>query len=241
MGRAHEVRKQSMAKTAAMKSAIYGRASKEIYMAAKNGSKDPEANLALRSAIDKAKSKQVPTDVIQRAIKKAEGNDGESFTSNRYEGYGPGNSMIIVDSLTNNVNRAIAEIRDAFNKNGGKIANSGAVSHSFQATSLFAFSGLSVEETLELLMETDAEVNDVVEEDESTVVYASFQSFNTVKTALDNAGVKEYQMAETTMLADEEMTIAVEEDRIKFEKLIDKLNELEDVQNVYHNINEETM
>ncbi|QHX36481.1 YebC/PmpR family DNA-binding transcriptional regulator [Spiroplasma sp. BIUS-1] len=236
MGRAHEVRKASMEKTAAMKSAIYGRASKEIYMAAKAGSKDPEANLALRSAIDKAKSKQVPADVIQRAIKKAEGGDADNYTSNRYEGYGPGNSMIIVDSLTNNVNRAIAEIRDAFNKNGGKIANSGAVSHSFQASSVFVFEGKSVEEVLELLMETDCEVNDVVEENGLTVVYAPFQAFNAVKTALDNAGIKEYKMAETTMLADEMMTITDAEEKAKFDKLMDKLNELEDVQDVYHNV-----
>ncbi|AUB31367.1 YebC/PmpR family DNA-binding transcriptional regulator [Spiroplasma floricola] len=236
MGRAHEVRKASMEKTAAMKSAIYGRASKEIYMAAKAGSKDPEANLALRSAIDKAKSKQVPADVIQRAIKKAEGGDADNYTSNRYEGYGPGNSMIIVDSLTNNVNRAIAEIRDAFNKNGGKIANSGAVSHSFQATSIFAFENKSVEEILELLMETDCEVNDVLEEEGLTVVYAPFQAFNAIKTALDNVGIKDYKMAETTMLADEMITIVNSEEKAKFDKLMDKLNELEDVQDIYHNV-----
>ncbi len=236
MGRAHEVRKASMEKTAAMKSAIYGRASKEIYMAAKAGSKDPDSNLALRSAIDKAKSKQVPADVIQRAIKKAEGGDADNYTSNRYEGYGPGNSMIIVDSLTNNVNRAIAEIRDAFNKNGGKIANSGAVSHSFQAVSIFAFDQKNVEQTLELLMETDCEVNDVVEEENMTVIYAPFNSFNQVKKTLDSAGVNNYNIAETTMLADEMITITDNEIKINFEKLIEKLNQLEDVQDIYHNV-----
>lgn len=236
MGRAHEVRKASMEKTAGMKSAIYGRAAKEIYMAAKNGSVDPNANLALRSAIDKAKSNQVPADVIQRAIKRAAGGDAETYVSNRYEGYGPGNAMVIVDSLTSNVNRAIAEIRDAFNKNGGKIAQAGAVSHSFQSVSVFAFEGKTVEEILELLMETEAEVNDVVEEDGLTVVYAAFQSFNAVKKALDEAGITEYKQAETTMLADEDIEISDEEAKTKFEKLIDKLNELEDVQNVYHNV-----
>ncbi|QGS51707.1 YebC/PmpR family DNA-binding transcriptional regulator [Spiroplasma tabanidicola] len=236
MGRAHEVRKQSMEKTAAMKSAIYGRAAKEIYMAAKSGSADPDSNLALRSAIDKAKSKQVPADVIQRAIKRASGGDAENYTSNRYEGYGPGNSMIIVDSLTTNVNRAIAEIRDAFNKNGGKIANSGSVSHSFQATSLFAFEGKSVEEVLELLMESDCEVNDVVEEEGLTIVYAPFNSFNSVKQVLDNIGIGDYKIAETIMLADENIKIEDEEAVANFEKLINKLNELEDVQNVYHNV-----
>jgi YebC/PmpR family DNA-binding regulatory protein len=237
MGRAHEVRKQSMEKTAAMKSAIYGRAAKEIYMAAKNGS-DPSANLALRSAIDKAKSNQVPADVIQRAIKRAEGGDAESYAENHYEGYGAGGSMVIVDSLTSNVNRAIAEIRDAFNKNGGKIAQTGAVSHSFNSISLFIFAATNkdVEATLELLMETDAEVNDVFEEDENTVIYGAFQSFNVIKKALDDAGITEYVKAETTMIPSEYVDLN-EEDKAKFEKMINKLNELEDVQNVYHNVN----
>ncbi|ARU92048.1 hypothetical protein SCLARK_001538 [Spiroplasma clarkii] len=205
-------------------------------MAAKNGSSDPEANLALRSAIDKAKSKQVPTEVIQRAIKKAEGGDAESYSANRYEGYGPGNSMLIVDSLTNNVNRAIAEIRDAFNKNGGKIGQTGAVSHSFQAVSIFAFTGKTVEEILELLMEADVEVSDVVDDEDGVEVIAPFQSFNGVKTALDQAGIKEYKIAQTTMLADSLITIQDLEAKKQFEKLIDRLNELEDVQDVYHNV-----
>ncbi|KAJ3618755.1 hypothetical protein Zmor_008767 [Zophobas morio] len=226
-----------MEKTAAMKSAIFGRASKEIYMAAKNGT-DPTANLALRAAIDKAKSNQVPADTIARAIKRAEGGDAESYTSNRYEGYGAGNSMVIVDSLTSNVNRAIAEIRDTFNKNGGKLAQAGAVSHSFSSISLFVFesSKKDVEATLELLMEADADVQDVVEEDGNTVVYGSFQAFNTIKKALDDAGITDYIQAETTVVPAEYMDLG-DEDKTKFEKMIDKLNELEDVQNVYHNVN----
>ncbi|AXK51437.1 YebC/PmpR family DNA-binding transcriptional regulator [Spiroplasma alleghenense] len=235
MGRAHEVRKADMAKTAAMKSAIYGRAAKEIYMAAKQGGTDPNANLALRSAIDKAKSKQVPTDTIERAIKKAAGADNESFISNRYEGYGPGNVAIIVDSLTSNVNRAIAEIKDVFKKNDGKIGVSGSVSHMFQATSVFAFEGFDVEAVLEYLMEADAAVNDVVKQNNLTFVYAPFAAFNQVRQTLDKMGVSEYKVAETTMLPNDEVSIDDEEKKKSFEKLIDRLNELEDVQDVYHN------
>lgn len=236
MGRAHEVRKQSMAKTAAMKSAIYGRAAKEIYMAAKSGSSDLEANLSLRSAVDKAKSNQVPLDIIQRAIKKAEGGDGENLISNRYEGYGPGNSMIIVDSLTNNVNRAIAEIRDTFNKNNGKLAQSGAVSHSFQAKSLFAFKGKTVEEILELLINANLEVNDVIDDEDMVEIIAPFELFNNIKTILDKIGIINYNVAETTMIANDNIKISDNIIKEQFEKLIDKLNELEDVQNIYHNI-----
>ncbi|WP_338983042.1 YebC/PmpR family DNA-binding transcriptional regulator [Spiroplasma endosymbiont of Othius punctulatus] len=234
MGRAFEVRKQSMMKTGAMKSALYGRASKEIYMAAKNGSADPLANLALRSAIDKAKSKQVPAEVISRAIKKASGSDHEQFIANRYEGYGPNGSMIIVDSLTTNVNRAIAEIREAFKKNSGNIATSGAVSYAFQEMSVFGFDSMDVETTLEYLMEEDVDVLDVVDEEGITMVYGSFVNFNAIKNILDKK-VKEYKVAETSMIPNE--TITLEGDsKINFEKLTDWLDELEDVQGVFHNV-----
>ncbi|WP_339022476.1 YebC/PmpR family DNA-binding transcriptional regulator [Spiroplasma endosymbiont of Crioceris asparagi] len=237
MGRAFEVRKQSMAKTGAVKSAINGRAAKEIYLAAKQGgSVDPNANLALRAAIDKAKTKQVPNDTIQRALKRAQGNDHENYVSNRYEGYGPSGSMIIVDSLTSNVNRAISEIRDVFNKNGGKLATAGAVSYAFHDCSVFGFDEMNVEQTFEYLFEAEVEINDVVEEDEMTIVYAPFTAFNDVKKALDKK-IKNYKIAETTMLANEEV-ILDGENKIKFEKLCDKLNELEDVQNLYHNVKE---
>ncbi|QHX36022.1 transcriptional regulator [Spiroplasma sp. TIUS-1] len=233
MGRAFEVRKQSMMKTGAMKSAIYGRAAKEIYMAAKSGP-DPVANLALRSAIDKAKSKQVPADVISRAIKKASGSEHEQYIANRYEGYGPNGSMIIVDSLTTNVNRAIAEIREAFKKNHGNIGTSGAVSYAFQELAVFGFESMDVEATLEYLMEVDVDVQDVIEEEGITMVYGDFKSFNAIKTALDKK-VKEYKVAEISMIPNETITLEGEA-KINFDKLTDWLNELEDVQDVFHNV-----
>ncbi|WP_338970505.1 YebC/PmpR family DNA-binding transcriptional regulator [Spiroplasma endosymbiont of Labia minor] len=235
MGRAHEVRKASMAKSAAAKSALNGRAAKEIYMAAKNGVADPNANLALRSAIDKAKSKQIPSDVIKRAIDRAAGGDAEAYVSNRYEGYGPGSTAIIVDSLTSNVNRAIAEIRDAFNKNGGKLGQNGSVSHMFNATSIFEFEGKTLEETLEYLMEKEVEVNDVIEDNGNIIVYAPFSSFSEVKQALDEFGIKNYKTAETIMTSENKIIVNDTEELSKFEKLLNKLNELEDVQAVYHN------
>nr|VZR97961.1 putative transcriptional regulatory protein YeeN [Mycoplasma feriruminatoris] len=137
MGRAHEVRAASMAKTAAKKSAANGRAAKEIYMAAKQGGVDPNSNLSLRSAIDKAKANQIPRDVIERAIKRAAGGDAENYVSNRYEGIGPGNVAILVDTLTSNVNRAAAMIRETFNKNKGN--PDGKVSFLFEDVAIFAF------------------------------------------------------------------------------------------------------
>ncbi|WP_027063136.1 YebC/PmpR family DNA-binding transcriptional regulator [Mesoplasma seiffertii] len=234
MGRAHEVRAASMAKTAAKKSAVNGRAAKEIYMAAKAGGTDPNSNLALRAVIDKAKSNQVPSDVIQRALKRAEGGDAESYTSNRYEGMGPGNVAIIVDALTSNVNRAAANIREVFNKNHGN--PEGKVAFLFQDAAVFAFEGFNLEETLENLMMNDIDVNDVVEQDNAIVVYAPFKAFNAVKKALDEMGVKDYLVAETKMIpVDEYVEIDNEETQKQLQILLDRLDELEDVQNVYHN------
>ena len=234
MGRAHEVRAASMAKTAAKKSAANGRAAKEIYMLAKQGGTDPTANLALRAAIDKAKSNQIPTDVINRAIKRAEGGDAENYVENRYEGYGPGGVAIIVDSLTSNVNRAIAEIRDAFNKKHGKLGSAGSVAFLFQNVALFSFEG-NQEAILMDLLERDVDVLDVSLDDDVVIVKAPFTSFAVVKQALDEIGVKEYLAAETRMVPEEVVVINDQETKDQLNQLLDKLDELEDVQAVYHN------
>ena len=116
MGRAHEVRAASMAKTAAIKSKLYSRFGKELYIAAKSGVPDPDMNLSLKRKIAEAKSNQVPADVIKRAIDKAKGGTDENYTEARYEGFGPGNSTVIVDCLTDNTNRSMTEVKTAFNK-----------------------------------------------------------------------------------------------------------------------------
>src|SRR5690606_331116 len=127
MGRAFEVRKVAMAKTAAAKTKVYSKYGREIYMAAKAGVPDPEINLNLRRVIEKAKKDQVPSDIIKRAIEKAKGGVDENYTEVRYEGFGPGNTLIIVDCLTDNTNRTLTEVRTLFNKSGGKLGVSGSV------------------------------------------------------------------------------------------------------------------
>ncbi|KAF0850701.1 MAG: YebC/PmpR family DNA-binding transcriptional regulator [Spiroplasma poulsonii] len=235
MGRAFEVRKQSMAATAAKKAVLYNRVAREIYLAARESGADPNANLALRNAIDKAKSKQVPRDVIDRAIKKASGNDNENYQAIRYEGYGPGGSAIIIDTLTNNVNRAIAEVRNCFTKTGGKLGVNGAVTHLFDNLAVFAFEGKTVEEIFELLLLANCDVNDVVAEDGQVVVYAPATAFNSVKKTLDENGIEAFQMAEITMLPYERITLQGE-DAERFEKMLNMLDEVDDVQEVYHNV-----
>ena len=162
MGRAHEVRAASMAKTAAAKSKVYAKHGKLIYIAAKAGVPDPEMNLALKAAIEKAKKENVPADNIKRAIEKAKGGSNESYDSVRYEGYGPNNSMFIIECLTDNVNRTYTNVRTIVTKTGCKLSAPGSVTYMFDYLSVFSFEGMTDEEVLEILLMEDCEVNDVV-------------------------------------------------------------------------------
>ncbi|ATZ17450.1 transcriptional regulator [Williamsoniiplasma luminosum] len=234
MGRAHEVRAASMAKTAAKKASANGRAAKEIYMAAKAGGSDPTANLALRSLIDKAKQNQIPSDVIQRAIKRAQGGDAENYVTNRYEALGPGGSALIIEALTSNVNRAAANIREVLNKNHGN--PEGKVLFGFKDSSVFAFEGYEIDAVLEILMVNDVEVDDVEVDEGVVFVYAPFKEFAHAKKVLDELGVKEYLVAETKMISINTNIKLSEIDNDQLKILLDKLEELEDVQNIYHNV-----
>src|SRR5215210_3373825 len=127
MGRIFEKRKHSIFKTAASNSKLYSKYSKQLYMAAKNGVPDPDANPVLRSFVEKAKRENVPSHVIDKAIQKAAGTGGEDFQSARYEGFGPGGALVIVDCLTDNNTRTISEVRNSFSKTGSKLGATGSV------------------------------------------------------------------------------------------------------------------
>ena len=161
MGRAHEVRAASMAKTAAIKSKQNAKYAKAIYVAAKAGVPDPELNQALKKEIEKAKKEHIPADVIKRAIEKAKGGQGEAYNEVRYEGFGPNNCMVIVDCITDNVNRTYTSVKTAFGKTGFKLGVSGCVAYMFDNLAIFTFKGHTDEEVLEALMMADVEVNDV--------------------------------------------------------------------------------
>ena len=170
MGRAHEVRAKSMAASAAARSALFLRASKEIYMAAKAGEPDPQNNLALRSAIEKWRGQNVTKDVIERAIQKAKGGSAESYTPGRYEGFGSGESQLIVDTLSDNTTRAFVEVRNAFNKKGRNLGNPGSVSFNFTELGVLEFDGTNRDEIEETLIMSDVDVNSVeLDEDFITV------------------------------------------------------------------------
>jgi len=185
--------------------------------------------------IERAKTYDVPKHIIERAIEKAKGGADENFEELRYEGFGPGGSMIIVDALTNNVNRTASEVRAAFGKNGGNMGVSGSVSYMFDHTAVFVFSGKTVDETFEILLEADVDVRDIEEEDGQVVVYAEPDHFHAVQEALNAAGITDFAVAELTMVPKSEVTLSGE-DLAQFEKLIDALEDLEDVQQVYHNV-----
>lgn len=235
MGRKWNNIKEKKASKDANTSRIYAKFGVEIYVAAKKGEPDPESNRALKVVLERAKTYNVPKAIIDRALDKAKGSGEETYTELRYEGFGPNGSMVIVDTLTNNVNRTASSVRAAFNKNGGNMGVSGSVAYMFDATAVFGVTGKTLDEVFELLMEADVEVRDIMEEDDSVIVYAEPDQFHEVQEALRSAGITEFTVAELTMLAQNYVELP-EEAMPQFEKLIDALEDLEDVQQVYHNV-----
>ena len=235
MGRAYQNRKDSMAKTAAAKTKVYSKYGREIYVSAKSGGPDPEANLALRGLIDRAKKDQVPAHVIEKAIEKAKGGTGEDFSPARYEGFGPGNCMAIVDCLTDNPNRTFGDVRLAFTKTNCKIGTQGSVSHMFDHSAILGFPGEDEEAALEALVEADVDVTDIEYENGMITVFAPHTEYAKAKQALQDAFESiEFEVDDIQFLP--QTTTKVEgEDVELFDKFMDMLNDLDDVQNVYHN------
>jgi len=233
MGRAYQNRKQSMAKTADMKAKIYSKYGRVIYMCAKDGGTDPSGNLALRGIIERAKKDQVPAHVIEKAINKAQGTDGEDFSVARYEGYGPGGCMVIVDCLTDNPNRTFGDVRLCFTKTKCKIGTEGSVLHMFDHSAIFVFEG-DEEAALEALLMADVDVTDIENDNGKITVFAPNTEYFKAKQALTDAlGEIDFEVDEIQFLPKGSKKIT-EENLEMFEKFNDMLNELDDVQNVYH-------
>ncbi|ASS65489.1 YebC/PmpR family DNA-binding transcriptional regulator [Paenibacillus sp. D51F] len=235
MGRKWNNIKEKKASKDANTSRIYAKFGLEIYVAARKGEPDPESNRALRVVLERAKTYNVPKAIIDRAIDKAKGSSDEVYEELRYEGFGPNGSMVIVDALTNNVNRTASAVRAAFSKNGGNMGVNGSVAYMFDATAVIGVADKSLDEIMEIMLEADVDVRDIVEEDENILVYAEPDQFHAVQEALKAAGISEFTVAELTMLAQNYVTLP-EEAEAPFEKIIDTLEDLEDVQQVYHNV-----
>ncbi len=235
MGRAFEVRKEAKAKTAAAKTKVYSKYGREIYVLAKNGSPDPQSNPDLKRIIEKAKKDQVPNDIIQRAIDKAKGAGGENFVPVVYEGFGQGEAQFIIETLTDNVNRTISQIRAILNKTGGKLGVSGSVSHQFAHEAVFKLP-VQEDDVLNALLEADVDIKDTTALENSTVVFAEIDKYGQVKSALTTAFPDtEFEVDEITYSA---LTLVElnPENQEKFDNMLMQLEELDDVQHIYHNV-----
>jgi len=224
-----------MAKTAGQKSKLYAKYGKQIYVAAKNGVADPEANAALRSAIEKAKREQVPSHVIEKAIERAAGAGGEDFTLVRYEGFAPGGCSVIIDCLTDNNNRTITDVRNCFTKTGAKMGAPGSAMHLFDQLAVLSFKGNNGDAVLEALLGADVDVTDVESEGGQVTVFAPPSEFFKAKQALLEAFPEtQLELQEITFIPHAHISIR-SEDQSMFDKFMNMLNDCDDVQEIYHN------
>lgn len=211
---------------------IFTRLIKEITVAARMGGADVGTNPRLRMAVDKAKSESMPKDNIENAIKRGSGTlEGVNYEEIRYEGYGIGGAAVIVDCLTDNRNRAVADVRHAFTKFGGNLGTDGSVAFMFKHCGSLIFApGTSEDKVMEVALDAGAE--DIISDDDGSVeVMTSPADFGAVKEALEAAGLTPV-LAEVTMKASNE-TVFTGDDAVKMQKLLDALDDLDDVQEVY--------
>jgi len=213
---------------------IWTRVIREIMVAARTGGGDLTANPRLRLAVDKAKAANMPADTIKRNIDKATGNlEGVHYEEIRYEGYGIGGAAVIVDTMTDNKVRTVAEVRHAFSKHGGNLGTEGSVSFQFKHCGQLIFApGVSEDQLMELALESGAD--DVITgEDGSIEVLTSPSDFEAVRNALQAAGLQP-ELAEVTLRPENSIALAGDEG-LRMQKLLDVLEDLDDVQEVYHN------
>ena len=235
MGRAYQNRKESMAKTSDANAKLYSKYSREIYVTAKAGGIDPDGNLSLRGLIDRAKKDQVPAHVIEKALDKAKGGGGEDFAPARYEGFGPGSCSVIIDCLTDNPNRTFGDVRNCFTKTKSKIGAQGSVSHMFDHCAILVFAGDDEEAALDALMMADVDVSDIEAEDGKLTVFAPHTDFFKAKQALiEQFGEIDFEVDEIQFVPQTTTPISAD-DMPMFDKFMAMLNDLDDVQNVYHN------
>lgn len=237
MGRAHEVRKVAMAKTAAKKAKLYSRYGKEIYLAAKAGGPEMDGNLALRRLVEKAKKEQVPADVIKRAIDKVKSGVTEDYEPIQFEGFGPGNSTLIVKCLTDNINRTISQVRPAFTKSKSKLGAEGSVAYLYDVESTVVFNGLDEEATLEALIMGEVDAKDITTLDDGRIkIVGEPTDLNKIKTAIETAKPDvEFDVDDITTTPQD--TVELDgEDMMLFERLMTLLDDCDDVDEVFHNV-----
>lgn len=221
----------------AARSKIFTKIGRELAVAVKLGGPDPASNSKLRDVISKAKQNNMPNDNIERSIKKASGELGSvNYESIVYEGYGAGGSAVIVECLTDNKNRTAGDVRHAFDKHGGSLGSSGCVSYLFQRKGIIIVPREEGLDSDALMMDAlEAGALDVIEEDDEIEIITHPNEVGTVKQALENSGYH-IVMSESQLVPD--MYVNLDEAKLaSFQKMLDVLNDLDDVQEVYHNVN----
>lgn len=236
MGRAYEVRKASIQKTGAAKGKIYTTFAKEIYLAAKKGSPNPEANITLKRLIDKAKKNQVPSDIITRAIDKAKGVGQDEYHEVVYEGFGPGASTLIIKCLTDNVNRTVGMVRAAFNKVNKSLGVTNSVSYNYEHLGIISFKFDDEEQILECLLNAGIDVVDIEFEDGFITISLNPSDINNAKDELEKLIPNiDYEIDEVGMYAKDKITLEGEDKEI-FDRLYNLLSDIEDVSQIYTNV-----
>jgi len=236
MGRAHEVRKAAMEKTSKQKSKLYSKFGKEIYMAAKNGGGDMDANLELKRLVERAKQNQVPAHVIEKNIEKALSVGGEDYFPVRYEGFGPGGSTMIVECISDNVNRTVSEVRNCFTKVGGNLGKQHTVSYMYQYVSVLQFTGLTEDEALEALLMNEVDAMDIQADDDVITIIGEQGALDDMKDAMKSTG-KDLEFFKDDVVWLPNNTIQLDsEDLDKFKRFLELAEDVEDIQEVYHNV-----
>lgn len=219
----------------AQRGKVFQKLTKEIMVAAKGGSPDPSQNASLRLAVDKAKSQNMPKENIQKAIEKAAGmGDSANYETIRYEGYGHGGVAFMVDCLTDNRNRTASQVRSAFTKAGGNLGTDGSVSYMFERRGTIVIPGEYDEDTM-MMASLDAGADDFERDDDTYVITTNQESFTKVRDALEAAGVKEFLQCELSYVPNIEVELD-EEGTEKVMNLVNALEDLDDVQDVYYNL-----
>jgi len=235
MGRAYEVRKASIQKTGAARGKVYTNFAKEIYLVGK-GNPDIDTNIKLKRLVEKAKRAEVPMDIIKRAIEKAKGSNGEDYKEVLYEGFGPGNSSLIIKTLTDNVNRTVGEVRAAFNKVHKSLGVTNSVSYNYDYLNIVSFKTDNSDDILLGLLDASIEPIDYDYQDGIMEISVSAAMQHKLKDFLES------KIPNITYIVDEvgwypkEKVSLSGEDRVVFERLYNMLDEIDDVVAIYHNV-----
>ena len=236
MGRAYEVRKASIQKTGAAKAKLYSTFAKELYLAAK-GNPEIDTNVNLKRMVEKAKKNQVPSDIINRAIEKAKGAGGDDYQTVVYEGFGPGASTLIIKTLTDNVNRTVGEVRAAFNKVNKSLGVTNSVSYNYDYVGVLSFKSEKSEEVFEEILNAGIEIIDYEEEEGFINITILPNDHNKVKDVIEKIIPEvDYEVDQIGMFPKERTTLEGEDKEI-FTKLYNMLDAIDDVTEIYHNVN----